>query len=151
MLLNEYNCQEGLDDITTCLKWLRETPQCNGLVATIGYGIGGNLSYLAGLWLDVEASVCYDFYENNIFKENDTFLRRPMLIHLSEEVYNSLNKKNKLDYIDNIKNISLKLYKNSKINFFRLGDENFDEFLTLSANKLTEKHITKSFNHPYST
>ena len=47
--------------------------------------------------------------------------------------------------------IGLGFYKNSKINFFRLGDENFDEFLTLSANKLTEKHITKSFNHPYST
>ena len=44
-----YNQDKGLDDVTLCLKWLRETPQCNGLVATLGYGIGANLSYMAGL------------------------------------------------------------------------------------------------------
>ena len=47
-------------DVVSCLQWLRETPQCNGLV-NFGYGLGANLSYLSGLWLDIESSVCYDF------------------------------------------------------------------------------------------
>ena len=60
-LNKDYDLDKGFEDMTLCLKWLRETPQCNGLVTTIGYGIGANLSYLSGLWLDIESSVCYDF------------------------------------------------------------------------------------------
>ena len=36
--------EKGYEDIVTCLQWLRETPQCNGLVTTIGFGVGANLS-----------------------------------------------------------------------------------------------------------
>ena len=56
-LIKEYDIDKGYEDVVSCLQWLRETPQCNGLVTTIGYGIGANLSYL-GLWLDIESSVC---------------------------------------------------------------------------------------------
>ena len=46
----------------------KRTPQCNGLVTTIGYGIGANLSYLAGLWLDIEFPVCIDFEGVDFFQ-----------------------------------------------------------------------------------
>ena len=151
ILLNTYDCEEGLEDVTMCLKWLRETPQCNGLVATIGYGIGSNLSYLAGLWLDVETSVCYDFYGTNFFRTHDTFIRRPMLIHLSEKTFSTLKKNEKLEYLSNIKNIELKLHKKTDINFFRNGDKNFNNTNASLANKITEKHILQNFNNPYST
>ena len=93
-LIKTYDLDKGFDDITMCLKWLRETPQCNGLVTVIGFGIGANLAYLAGLWLDIESTVCYDFEGANFFQENDIDIRRPMLIHLN---------KSKNDYIKNEK------------------------------------------------
>ena len=67
-LIKEYDIDKGYEDVVSCLQWLRETPQCNGLVTTIGYGIGANLSYLAGLWLDIESSVCIDFEGVDFFK-----------------------------------------------------------------------------------
>ena len=48
-LIKTYDIDKGFEDITVCLKWLRETPQCNCLVTVIGFGIGANLVYLAGL------------------------------------------------------------------------------------------------------
>ena len=67
-LIKTYDLDKGFEDITMCLKWLRETPQCNGLVTVIGFGIGANLAYQAGLWLDIESTVCYDFEGVNIFQ-----------------------------------------------------------------------------------
>ena len=84
-LIKGYDLDKGFDDITICLKWLRETPQCNGLVTVIGFGIGANLAYLAGLWLDIESTVCYDFEGVDFFQEHDTSIRRPMLIHLNKK------------------------------------------------------------------
>ena len=68
-LIKTYDLDKGFDDITICLKWLRETPQCNGLVTVIGFGIGANLAYLAGLWLDIESTVCYDFEGANFSRK----------------------------------------------------------------------------------
>ena len=39
-IIKNYNIDKGYEDIVSCLQWLRETPQCNGLVTTIGFGIG---------------------------------------------------------------------------------------------------------------
>ena len=48
-LIKSYDLDKGFKDITMCLKWLRETLQCNRLVTVIGFGIGANLAYLVGL------------------------------------------------------------------------------------------------------
>ena len=150
-LMKKYNFEEGLSDVTKCLKWLRETPQCNGLVTTIGYGIGGNLSYLSGLWLDIESSVCYDFYQSDFFQGNDTFIRRPMLIHISREINDKIKLNNKDKFIKDINNIDLVIYEDKKKNFFRKSDINFDFHATLAANKKTEEHILECFKNPHST
>ena len=66
-LIKNYDVDKGYEDLVSCLQWLTETPQCNGLVSTVGYRIGSNLSYLSGLWLDIESSVCIDFEGANFF------------------------------------------------------------------------------------
>ena len=121
-LLKKYDIDKGFEDITLCLKWLRETPQCNGLVTVIGFGIGANLAYLAGLWLDIESTVCYDFEGANFFQENDIMIRRPMLIHLNKSINNFLEKEKKQEFINNIKNINLKVYENCLNNFYLFTD-----------------------------
>ena len=150
-LLERYNLDEGHSDITKCLKWLRETPQCNGLVSTIGFGIGGNLSYLAGLWLDIESSVCYDFHNTKIFKNSETFIRRPMLIHLSKDVFERIKLDDNLKFLENINNIKLHIYENNKQDFYRRSDLNFDAASAKNASNITEKHISESFQNPHST
>ncbi len=150
-LLSSYNIDEGLNDVTSCLKWLRETPQCNGLVSTIGFGLGANLSYLAGLWLDIESSVCYDFYKDSFFQENDTFIRRPMLVHLNKNCYKSLQDNKKSIFIEDTNNIDLKLYEKCNTNFYRISDVNYNEEYTKKAEDLTLSHINTSFKKPHNT
>ncbi|MBF95812.1 MAG: Carboxymethylenebutenolidase [Alphaproteobacteria bacterium MarineAlpha9_Bin4] len=148
-LIKNYNIDNGYEDIVSCLKWLRETPQCNGLIATVGYGIGANLSYLSGLWLDIESSVCYDFEGYDFFQEHDTFIRRPMLIHLCKTVLNNLKNNSKLKYLENIKNIKLNIYDNCEKGFTRVSDEKFDENEALKSQKETFEHILASFKQPH--
>ena len=148
-LIKNYNIDNGYEDIVSCLKWLRETPQCNGLIATVGYGIGANLSYLSGLWLDIESSVCYDFEGYDFFQEHDTFIRRPMLIHLCKTVLNNLKNNSKLKYLENIKNIKLNIYYNCEKGFTRVSDEKFDENEALKSQKETFEHILASFKQPH--
>ena len=150
-ILDEYDTDNGFNDITLCLKWLRETPQCNGLVASIGFGIGSNLSYLAGLWLDVESSVCYNFEGNNFFQENDTFIRRPMLIHLSKNVYNEICESEKNNFIENIQNIKIEHYSECTSNFYRIADNNYKKLYAENAFSKTLVHIEKAFEKPHTT
>ena len=89
----------------------------------MGYGIGANLAYLAVLWLDIESSVCYEFLGDDFFQENNTFIRKPMLIHLSRKIYKVIKDKNKIDFIENVKNVKLEVY-DTESNFHRLGDKN---------------------------
>ena len=81
------------------MQWLRETPQCNGLVTTIGYGIGANLSYLSGLWLDIESSVCYDFDGNN-FSRTWHFYKKTNVNTLCKRIYKDLKDNDKLKFLE---------------------------------------------------
>ena len=148
-LIKEYDKDKGYEDLVSCLKWIRETPQCNGLITTIGYGIGANLSYLAGLWLDIESSVCLDSEGVDLFREHDTFIRRPMLVHLCKQVYENLKIKNKLKFIDGINNLQLNVYENCEKGFTRIPDKAFNENEYLNTQKLTFQHFTKAFNSPH--
>ena len=105
-----------------CLKWLRETPQCNGLVTVIGFGIGANLAYLAELWLDIEPTVRYDFEGANFFQENDIDMRRPILIHLNKSTNDFLkNEKCSDNFIEYLmKTIMLKLIEFHLIKLFNI-------------------------------
>ena len=148
-LVKSYNIDKGYEDIVSCLQWLRETPQCNGLVTTIGYGIGANLSYLSGLWLDIESSVCYDFDGLNFFQEHDTFIRRPMLIHLCKRIYNDLKDNDKLKFLENVNNIKLNVYDKCEKNFTRISDKHFNESETLKSQQKTFTHILEAFKNPH--
>ena len=150
-ILKKFELDASFEDITLCLKWLRETPQCNGLVSVIGFGVGANLAYLAGLWLDIESTVCYDFEGDNFFKENDTNIRRPMLVHLSSEIYNSISKKNKSNFLENTDNVNVIKYNACLKNFYRIADKNYSYQSAIDSFKKTLDHIKKSFNKPHTT
>ena len=148
-LIKSYNIDKGYEDIVSCLQWLRETPQCNGLVATIGYGIGANLSYLSGLWLDIESSVCVDFEGFEFFQKHDTFIRRPMLIHLCKNIFINLKENDKLKFLEDIKNVKLNVYENCEKGFTRISDKRFNESEALKSQKEIFEHILASFANPH--
>ena len=63
----------------------------------------------------------------NFFQEHDTFIRRPMLVHLCKTIYNNLKDNDKIKFLEDINNIKLNVYNNCEKNFTRISDNKFNE------------------------
>ncbi|GHB17468.1 dienelactone hydrolase family protein [Salinicola rhizosphaerae] len=49
----------AISDLRAAVKYLRASPVCDGPVASVGYCMGGVLSYLSGVDAGVDAAICY--------------------------------------------------------------------------------------------
>jgi carboxymethylenebutenolidase len=70
-------------DLADAVRALRSSPWCNGKVASIGYCMGGRLSYHLAAETDVDAAVCY--YGGGIHTALDVApkIRAPILFHFA--------------------------------------------------------------------
>ena len=75
----------AIDDLRRSAERLRERDDCNGRVASLGYCMGGVLSYLLAANSGVDAAVCY--YPGSIEKRLDQAdkIKCPTLFHFAEE------------------------------------------------------------------
>ncbi|TDU28026.1 carboxymethylenebutenolidase [Panacagrimonas perspica] len=71
-------------DLADALKLLRGLPECTGPVASMGYCMGGRLSYHLAAETDVDAAVCY--YGGGIptVLSEVPKIRAPILLHFAE-------------------------------------------------------------------
>ncbi len=71
-------------DLADALELLRGLPECSGRVASLGYCMGGRLSYHLAAETDVDAAVCY--YGGGIptMLSEVPKIRAPMLFHFAE-------------------------------------------------------------------
>lgn len=74
----------ALSDLTSAVQTLRARAECTGRVASLGFCMGGLLSYLSAVGAGVDAAVCY--YPGSIEKHLDKAAQVtcPMLIHFAE-------------------------------------------------------------------
>ncbi len=72
-------------DLADALKCLRGLPECTGRVASLGYCMGGRLSFHLAAETDVDAAVCY--YGGGIptVLSEAPKIRAPMLMHFAEK------------------------------------------------------------------
>jgi carboxymethylenebutenolidase len=83
-LSNRASFAQCVRDLTAALQQLRALPECSGRVASLGYCMGGRLSYLLAAASDVDAAVCY--YGGGIqnFLGEADKIRVPILFHYAE-------------------------------------------------------------------
>jgi len=74
-----------LDDIKAAVLHLRETEQCNGRVATVGYCMGGRLAWLMGCRGDTQANVAYYGTRIERLLGECVKLSRPFMMHIGEK------------------------------------------------------------------
>jgi carboxymethylenebutenolidase len=84
-LMNAMNVDLAVSDLRATLCVLRGLPQCSGRVASIGYCMGGKLSYLTAAATDIDAAVCY--YGGGIHAALDLApkIKAPLLFHFAEK------------------------------------------------------------------
>jgi len=83
--LQKLDFHSAIQDLTATVETLRNRPECNGKVASLGYCLGGLLSYLSAAQAGVDAAVCYypGAIENHLDQAAE--VRCPILIHFAEK------------------------------------------------------------------
>lgn len=84
-LYTAFNVDKGIEDIAATLATIRADEGCNGKVGSVGFCLGGLLSFLTATRTDIDAAVC--FYGVGIENKVDeaTSLSRPVMLHVAEE------------------------------------------------------------------
>ncbi len=84
-LYTAFNVDKGVEDIAATLATIRADEGCNGKVGSVGFCLGGLLSFLTATRTDIDAAVC--FYGVGIENKVDeaTSLSRPVMLHAAEE------------------------------------------------------------------
>ena len=84
-LYTAFDVDKGIKDIAATLATIRADEGCNGKVGSVGFCLGGLLSFLTATRTDVDAAVC--FYgvgiENKV--EEGKSLKRPVMLHVAQE------------------------------------------------------------------
>ena len=68
-LVNEIDFTVAVKDLASTTQALRQRPECEGEIASLGYCMGGILAYLAGIESGVDKAIC--FYPGGIAKHLD--------------------------------------------------------------------------------
>ena len=84
-LYTAFNVDKGVEDIAATLATIRADEGCNGKVGSVGFCLGGLLSFLTATRTDIDAAVC--FYGVGIENKVDEAksLKRPVMLHVAEE------------------------------------------------------------------
>ena len=84
-LYTAFNVDKGVEDIAATLATIRADEGCNGKVGSVGFCLGGLLSFLTATRTDIDAAVC--FYGVGIENKVDEAksLKRPIMLHVAEE------------------------------------------------------------------
>ena len=118
--LSAFNADQAMENIGASLSYLRQVKEFTGMVATLGFGIGGKMSYLAAAHYDLD--VCVSFYAPDIeaLLDKADDISCPIQMHFAE-----LDKNITEDAIANIKkhfknreDVKIYLYPNVEPSFY---------------------------------
>lgn len=84
-LMKQLDFDLAIDDLRRSVETLRQRDECSGEVASIGYCMGGLLSFLCAANAGVDAAICY--YPGGIENRLDQAekIRCPTLFHFAEK------------------------------------------------------------------
>lgn len=81
--MQKFDFAAGMKDLTATVSTLRALPQCGGKVASVGYCMGGMLSYLCAANAGVDAAVCYYPGGAHTKLEEAKKIKCPLLFHFA--------------------------------------------------------------------
>jgi carboxymethylenebutenolidase len=84
-LYNAFDVGTGVKDIAATINLIRADAQSSGKVGSVGFCLGGLLSFLTATRTDADASVCYYGVGIDGVVGEAEHLARPVLLHIAEE------------------------------------------------------------------
>ena len=146
-LFGKFDVNQGVKDLISSVNYLRNTDNCNGKVGTVGYCLGGKLSYLLSCRSNADCNVSYyGVGIEGLLNESEN-IKTPYLSHLAEKdrfvpkdaqqkIISDLSTNNFCD---------LYIYPGQEHAFARIGGEHYNEDAANLANGRTktffEQHL----------
>ena len=84
-LYNAFDVEQGVEDIAAAIAAVRADPGCAGKLGSVGFCLGGLLSFLTATRTDADASVCFYGVGIEQFVSEAATLATPLMIHIAEE------------------------------------------------------------------
>lgn len=80
-----FNVEHGITDLLATMAAVRQLPECNGSIGTVGYCLGGKLAYLLMARSDADCGVSYYGVGLDELLHEAQDIRRPLLMHIAEQ------------------------------------------------------------------
>lgn len=146
---NAFDLNTGVEDIAATIGFARGLSQVQGKIGSVGFCLGGLLSFLSAARTDVDASVSY--YGGGMDQHLDEVpnIKIPLLIHLAEEdeFINAEARNRVLAAVQGRENIEAYTYPGCHHAFARNQGAHYDAAAAKLANGRTadffRKHLTQ--------
>jgi carboxymethylenebutenolidase len=138
-LMQGFNLDKGIDDLTSTLAHLRQQKGCTGKVGAVGYCLGGQLAYLMACRTTSDASVGYYGVMIQNFLSESKSIKKPLMLHIAEEdAFVPKEDQAKIkDGLTSNRNVTIHSYPGCDHAFARVGGQHYDKDAATLANKRT--------------
>ena len=83
-LFKDFDTDRGMEDISACVKTLKNRSEIIGKVGALGFCLGGRLAYLAAARSDVDCAVAYYGVTIDDYLNEANDISVPMVLHFAE-------------------------------------------------------------------
>lgn len=142
-LFGTFNVETGIEDLLTTLGYLRYMGECNNKVGSIGYCLGGKLSYMLAAASDIDASVSYYGVGIQDMLGDAAKIKTPILLHIAgaDEFVPKDAQEQIITALADHPHTSIYRYDGLDHAFARNGGMHYDEAGASLANERTEKFL----------
>ena len=145
-LFGLFDVDKGVEDLKTTLAHLRGRPECSGKVGSIGYCLGGKLSFLMATRTDADCNVSYYGVGLDELLGEAGNISKPLLMHVASQdqfVPPEAQDKIKAGLADHSQ-VALHVYDGQDHAFARVGGEHYDAAAAELANGRSLAHLQAS-------
>ncbi len=138
-LFNLFDVDKGIEDMKKTLAQLRGHEACNGRAGTIGYCLGGKITYLMATRSDADCNVSYYGVGLDELLGEAAGIGKPLLMHMaSKDQFVPPEAQEKIKAgLSGHSQITLHVYDGQDHAFARIGGEHYDAAAATLANDRT--------------
>jgi carboxymethylenebutenolidase len=144
-LMNGFDQDKGVDDLTVTLEAARELPNANGKVGTIGFCLGGRLAVMMATRSDADVNVSYYGVGLDGLVPEFENITAPLLVHIAEkDEFSSPEVVEKvLEGIEDNPFVDAYVYPDVQHAFARVGGVHYDALAATIANGRTAEILAE--------
>lgn len=145
-LFGLFDVDRGIDDMKSTLAELRQSKDCTGKAGSIGYCLGGKVSYLMAARSDADACVAYYGVGLDELLGEARSIEKPLMLHIAEKdrfVPPEAQAKVK-DALAKHPQVTIHSYVGQDHAFARVGGEHYDKEAADLANRRSLEFLNKA-------